>query len=153
MCGPLGASRANKLRAQTLARHTSCKYRVSEDARARPWSKSDSNVVFVTGTGMAIDLKSDWTAANVSALLASVEDDRSWRLEVSADGVAQLNDLSTVPDAAHEEALHCFFEIWDQGTDFVGPGAACDKSLCNKIEKILRENYPALKGARTLSAL
>ena len=102
---------------------------------------------------MAIDLKSEWSAAEVSALLASVEDDRSWRLEVSADGLAGLNDLSTVPDAAHEEALHCFFEIWDQGTDFVGPGAACDKSLCNKIEKILRENYPALRGARTLSAL
>ena len=102
---------------------------------------------------MAIDLKSDWTVADVSALLASVEDDRSWRLEVSADGLAKLNDLSTVPDAAHEEALHCFFEIWDQGTDFVGPGVACDKSLCNKIGKILRENYPVLKGARTLSAL
>jgi hypothetical protein len=102
---------------------------------------------------MAIDLKGEWTAADVSALLASVEDNRSWRLEVSADGLARLNDLSTVPDVAHEEALHCFFEIWDQGTDFVGPGAACDKSLCNKLERILRENYPALRGARTLSAL
>jgi len=114
---------------------------------------SDSNVVFATGIGMAIDLNSDWTAADVSALLASVEDDRSWRLEVSADGIARLHDLSTVPDAAYEDALHCYFEIWDQGTDFVGPGAACDKNLCRKIEKILRENYPALKGARTLSAL
>lgn len=102
---------------------------------------------------MAIDLKSQWTAADISELLASVEDDRSWRLEVSADGIARLNDLSTVPDAAHEDALHCFFEIWDQGTDFVGPGAACDKNLCRKIERILRENYPALRGARTLSAL
>ncbi len=102
---------------------------------------------------MAIDLKSDWTAADVSALLASVEDDRSWRLEVSADGIAGLHDLSTVPDVAYEDALHCFFEIWDQGTDFVGPGAACDKNLCKKIEKILRENYPTLKGVRTLSAI
>jgi hypothetical protein len=102
---------------------------------------------------MAIDLKSDWSAADVSALLASVQDDRSWRLEVLADGIAKLHDLSTVPDAAYEESLHCFFEIWDQGTDFVGPGAASDKNLCMKIEKILRDNYPALKGARTLSAL
>lgn len=102
---------------------------------------------------MAIDLKGDWTAADVSELLASVADDRSWRLEVSADGIAMLHDLSTVPDAAYEDKLHCFFEIWDQGTDFVGPGAACDKSLCRRIEKILRENYPALKGVRTLSAL
>jgi hypothetical protein len=153
MCGPLGIAQDGKLRAQAAARHTSCKYRVSDGSRARRWGESNNNVVFVTGMGMAIDLKSDWTAADVSALLASVEDDRTWRLEVSADGLARLNDLSTVPSAAHEEALHCFFEIWDQGTDFVGPGAACDKSLCNKIEKILRENYPALKGARTLSAL
>ncbi len=102
---------------------------------------------------MAMDLKGEWSAASVSALLASVEDDRSWRLEVSGDGIARLNDLTQTPDAAYEESLHCFFEIWDQGTDFVGPGAASDKDLCRKIERILRENYPALKGVRTLSAL
>jgi hypothetical protein len=102
---------------------------------------------------MSIDLKKDWSTADVSALLASVEDDRSWRLEVTSDGVALLNDMGTVPAAAYEDALHCYFEIWDQGTDFVGPGAAQDKDLCGKIERILRENYPVLKGARTLSAL
>ena len=102
---------------------------------------------------MAIDLKKDWTVGDVSTLLASVADDRSWRLEVSADGIASLHDLSVVPDAAYEEALHCFFEIWDQGTDFVGPGAAGDQNLCKKIDRILRENYPELKGARPLSAL
>jgi hypothetical protein len=102
---------------------------------------------------MAIDLKQEWSTADVSALLGSVEDDRSWRLEVTAEGLAQLSDLSTVPDAAHEDSLHCFFEIWDQGTDFVGPGAAGDQGLCRKIEGILRQNYPVLKGPRTLSAL
>lgn len=102
---------------------------------------------------MTIDLNKDWTGGDVSALLASVEDDRSWRLEVTADGIAKLNDMSITPDGAYEDALHCFFEIWDQGTDFVGPGAAQDKQLCGKIERILRDNYPALKGARTLSAL
>ena len=102
---------------------------------------------------MAIDLKKEWSAANVSALLASVEDDRTWRLEVTADGIALLNDLSAAPVAAHEDTLHCYFEIWDQGTDFVGAGAAGDKDLCKKIERILRENYPVLKGPPTLSAL
>jgi len=102
---------------------------------------------------MAIDLKAQWTTADVSTLLGSVADDRSWRLEVDADGIARLNDLTEIPDAAHEEALHCFLEMWDQGTDFVGPGAAGDKNLCRKIEKILRENYPSLKGPRTLSTL
>jgi hypothetical protein len=102
---------------------------------------------------MPIDLKTEWTAADVSTLLASVQDDRSWRLEVTGDGVAKLNDMSTTPDAAYEDALHCFFESWDQGTDFVGPGAASDMSLCKKLERIIRENYPTLKGAKTLSAL
>ena len=102
---------------------------------------------------MAIDLKKDWSTGDVSALLASVADDRSWRLEVSAEGIAHLHDLSVVPDTAYEDSLHCFFEIWDEGTDFVGPGAAGDKNLCMKIERILRENYPELNGARTLSAI
>ena len=81
---------------------------------------------------MAIDLKAQWTTADVSTLLGSVADDRSWRLEVDADGIARLNDLTEIPDAAHEEALHCFFEIWDQGTDFVGPGAARGQELVRK---------------------
>jgi hypothetical protein len=102
---------------------------------------------------MPIDLKSEWSTQDVSRLLASVEDDRSWRLEVNADGVALLNDMGTTPSASYEDSLHCYFEIWDQGTDFVGPGAAQDKELCRKLERILRENYPVLKGARTLSAL
>ncbi|HEY8334540.1 MAG TPA: hypothetical protein VIQ05_12175 [Tardiphaga sp.] len=102
---------------------------------------------------MVIDLTREWSAADISQLLASVADDRSWRLEVSGEGIVTLNDLTTVPDQAHEDALHCFFEIWDEGTDFVGPGAASDKELCRKLERILRDNYPALKGARTLSAL
>lgn len=102
---------------------------------------------------MAIDLKKDWSADDVSKLLASVEDDRSWRLEVSSDGVAALNDVSIAPPAGYEDGLHCYFEIWEQGTDFVGPGAASDKDLCRKLERILRDNYPALKGPPTLSAL
>lgn len=102
---------------------------------------------------MTFDLKKDWSFADVSTLLGSVEDDRSWRLEVTSEGLAQLTDMTTIPDAAYEEQLHCFFEIWDQGTDFVGPGAASDSSLCKKIERLLRENYPVLAGPRTLSAL
>lgn len=102
---------------------------------------------------MAFNLKNDWSAAQVSQLLGSVEDDRTWRLEVAADGTVLLNDLTVVPDGAYEDSLHCFFEMWEQGTDFVGPGAASDPALCKKLEQILRDNYPALKGPKTLSAL
>ena len=89
---------------------------------------------------MAFDLKGDWSASKVSHLLGSVEDDRAWRLEVTSDGIAQLIDLTVVPDAAYEDSLHCFSEIWDCGTDFVGPGAASDNALCKKLEQILRDN-------------
>ena len=41
---------------------------------------------------MAIDLNKDWGDADVAALLASVEDDRDWRLEVDQGGVALLHD-------------------------------------------------------------
>jgi hypothetical protein len=102
---------------------------------------------------MAFDLKKDWSTSDISLLLASVEDDRSWRLEVTTDGIAQLHDLTTPPAADYEQGLHCYFEIWDEGTDFVGVSAAADKDLCRKIERILRDNYPVLKGPPTLSAL
>ncbi|CAN5269802.1 hypothetical protein BH10PSE13_BH10PSE13_08260 [soil metagenome] len=49
---------------------------------------------------MSFDLKADWSAAEVSALLAPVADDRSWRLELAGEGIAKRNDLTIIPDAA-----------------------------------------------------
>ncbi|MBY6241204.1 hypothetical protein [Methylosinus sp. Sm6] len=98
---------------------------------------------------MTVDLKSDWTDADIAKLIGSVTDDRDWRLEVSAEGVASLVDKTAHPtDAAYDDTLHCFLETWMQGTDFVGPSAAGDKELVGKIAKALRENYPALKGPK-----
>ena len=37
---------------------------------------------------MTVDLKSDWTDADIAKLIGSVTDDRDWRLEVSAEGLA-----------------------------------------------------------------
>jgi len=96
---------------------------------------------------MPLDLKTDWTDADLAALIASVVDDRDWRLEVNADGVAALADKTANPTGAdYDETLHCFFETWMAGTDFVGPGAAGDKTLVGKLATALRNNYPALKG-------
>ncbi len=98
---------------------------------------------------MAVDLKTDWTEADLAELLASVEDDRDWRLEVSAVGIVDLYDKTADPTGPdYDETLHCFFETWMQGTDFVGPSAAADKTLVRKIAKALRENYPELKGGK-----
>ena len=96
---------------------------------------------------MPVDLKNEWTDADLAKLIGSVTDDRDWRLEVSADGVADLADKTAHPTGAdYDETLHCFLETWMQGTDFVGPSAAGDKELVGKIAKVLRENYPAVKA-------
>lgn len=98
---------------------------------------------------MPLDLKTNWTDADIASLLASVADDRDWRLEVNAEGVADLADKTAHPTGEdYDETLHCFFETWMQGGDFVGPSAAGDETLVGKIANALRENYPKLKGTK-----
>jgi hypothetical protein len=98
---------------------------------------------------MAVDLKGDWTDADVAKLIGAVTDDRDWRLEVSANGIADLHDKTANPTGDdYDETLHCHFEIWMQGTDFVGPSAAGDKALVGKIVTALRDNYPTLKAEK-----
>lgn len=99
---------------------------------------------------MSFDLKQAWADADVSALLASVADDRDWRLEVDKEGIAALHDMSTPTGAEYDATLHCFFEIWNEGTDFVGPSAASDKGLVSKIAQAMRDNYPTLKKGQFL---
>jgi hypothetical protein len=96
---------------------------------------------------MTVDLKNEWGDADISALLASVKDDREWRLEIDANGVVSLHDMTANPTGDdYDQALHGYFEIWSAGTDFVGKSAAGDKELVGKIAKAIRENYPKLKG-------
>ncbi|QRG07131.1 hypothetical protein EZH22_01390 [Xanthobacter dioxanivorans] len=98
---------------------------------------------------MALDLKGDWTDADLAGLIGSVVDDRDWRLEVSKDGIATLADKTANPTGAdYDEGLHCHFETWMSGTDFVGPSAAGDKTLVGKLATALRANYPALAGEK-----
>ena len=98
---------------------------------------------------MSIDLNGAWTDADVAELLSRVEDDKDWRLEVSRGGIATLADKTAHPtDVEYDEALHCHFETWMQGCDFVGPSAASDKLFVGKLAKALRENYPTLKAAK-----
>lgn len=98
---------------------------------------------------MAFDLKGAWTDADLATLIGSVTDDRDWRLEVSRDGIADLADKTANPTGAdYDEGLHCYFETWMAGTDFVGPSAAGDKTLVGKIATAIRANYPALAGEK-----
>lgn len=98
---------------------------------------------------MSLDLKTEWTDADLAKLIGSVTDDRDWRLEVSAAGVADLSDKTANPTGAdYDQTLHCYFETWMAGTDFVGPSAAGDRTLVGKLATALRANYPALKADR-----
>jgi hypothetical protein len=98
---------------------------------------------------MTLDLNTSWADADLAKLLASVEDDRDWRLEVDAKGLASLADKTAHPTGDdYDQGLHCFLETWMSGTDFVGPSAAGDKALVGKIAGALRENYPTLKGTK-----
>lgn len=98
---------------------------------------------------MALDLNTQWTDADLATLIASVVDDRDWRLEVTKEGLAALADKTANPTGAdYDDGLHCYFETWMAGTDFVGPGAAGDKTLVGKLATALRSNYPALKGEK-----
>jgi hypothetical protein len=98
---------------------------------------------------MAFDLKQEWSDTDVSALLSSVKDDRDWRLEVDNDGMVSLQDKTANPTGAEYDAnLHCYFELWHQGTDFVGASAASDKQLVGTIASALRKNYPTLEQAQ-----
>ena len=96
---------------------------------------------------MMVDLKSEGTDADIAELIASVEDNRDWRLEVDANGIAQLSDKTTNPTGPeYDEGLHCFMETWALGTDFVGRHAASDKDLVSKIAKALREKCDPQSG-------
>jgi len=95
-----------------------------------------------------LDLKAMWTEADVAALIASVGDDRDWRLEVSKTGIAFLHDMSDPTGGEYDETLHCYFELWTGGSDFVGPAAAHDKTFIGKLADGLRKNYPQLQSGQ-----
>jgi len=95
-----------------------------------------------------LDLKAAWTDADVSRLIASVADDRDWRLEVGKEGVAFLHDMSDPTGAEYDETLHCYFELWTGGSDFVGAAAAGDKTFIGKLAQGLRKNYPQLQSGQ-----
>ncbi|ESS73711.1 hypothetical protein MGMO_11c00180 [Methyloglobulus morosus KoM1] len=95
---------------------------------------------------MAFDMKQEWSDTHVAALLSSVKDDRDWRLEVDKEGMVSLQDKTANPTGAdYDTHLHCYFELWQQGTDYVGASAASDKQLVGTIANALRKNYPALE--------
>lgn len=92
---------------------------------------------------MSFSLNGNWTDADVAALLASVQDDRNWRIEVTKGGVVSLKDVSNQP--ASSNGLHCYFEAYLKGNGYVGPAAAQDQNHVSRTANALRRNWPNLE--------
>ena len=76
-------------------------------------------------------------------MLASVSDDRNWRLIVDKAGVAYLLDVSA--NETPFDQLHCYFETWCHGNDYVGPAAAASEKWVHLVAVDLRRNWPNLE--------
>ncbi len=88
---------------------------------------------------MQIDLNQPFTTKDVKALLASKNDGEHRQLRVSADGIAFLSDVVGNIDT---DDLAFSVETWSAGNGYVGQEAANDLNWVNKVEAILRENWP-----------
>lgn len=93
---------------------------------------------------MSFSLNNPWDKIDVAYLLASVKDDRNWRLVVDKKGNVSLLDCSA--NVTPFEDLHCYFETWVQGNDYVGEKAAFDGQHVGELVRSLRDNWPVLRA-------
>lgn len=83
------------------------------------------------------------TPAQVAALLASVEDDRHWRLAILKTGDVILVDRAqedTLYPGYH--AYHCFSDTYSHGGGYVGPAAASDAAWVQIVTDQINQNWP-----------
>ena len=88
---------------------------------------------------MQIDLNQPFTTEDIKTLLASKDDSMHRQLRVSADGIAYLSDVVGNIDT---DGLAFSVATWPFGKGFTGEEAANDASWVNKVESILRGNWP-----------
>ena len=88
---------------------------------------------------MILNLNSQYTKADVAALLASKDDSQHRQLRVNINGGAYLSD-----DIGNRQLQGVAFrlETWDAGNDYVGSKAASNAAFVSRIEKVLRANWP-----------
>ena len=79
------------------------------------------------------------THANVSRLLASVDDETDWQLRVTSQGIAFL---SSVTGNLEVEDLAFRLESWLAGNGYVGAAASRDQKWVERILAVLRGNWP-----------
>ncbi|GAA3897151.1 hypothetical protein GCM10022228_04870 [Halomonas cibimaris] len=86
-----------------------------------------------------LDLNAPFTESDVAALLGSENDDQDWQLRVSTQGVAYLSK-----DVGADNLDDVLFrvETWDEGSGYVGEGAADDTEWVKRIYNVLSKNWP-----------
>jgi hypothetical protein len=95
---------------------------------------------------MEIDLTNptDFTIANVRALLASVDDSEDTQLRVTKVGKAYLSDIT---GSEQKEGLRFRAETWDAGNGYVGEAAAADTEWVERVFGCLKANWPNPESA------
>lgn len=91
-----------------------------------------------------LDLNKTYTTQDVADLIASKDDSQPRQLRVDTQGVARISD-----DYGNLNlgglAFRC--ETWDAGNGYTGAQAAADPKWVEKVEGILRANWPNPKSS------
>ncbi len=90
---------------------------------------------------MEIDLNDPQalTLENVRKLIASKDDSANRQIRVTKDGRVSLSDVVGSQDL---ENLAFRFETMGRGNGYVGPDAAADDALVQRIYDALKKNWP-----------
>lgn len=91
---------------------------------------------------MTIDLNQpgEPTADSVRKLIASASDATHTQLRVTTAGIAFISNTDV--GAANIGNLAFRLETWSQGSDHVGPNAACDAAWVSRVCRALLDNWP-----------
>lgn len=91
-----------------------------------------------------LDLNKPYTTWDVANLIASKDDSQPRQLRVDILGIARISDTYGNLNLSGL-AFRC--ETWNAGNGYTGAKAAADQEWVNKVEGILRDNWPNPKSS------
>ncbi len=91
-----------------------------------------------------LDLNKPYTTQDVADLIASKDDSQPRQLRVDAQGIARISDDY---GASNIGGLAFRCETWNEGNSYTGVEAAADPQWVDKVEGILRANWPNPKSS------
>ena len=94
---------------------------------------------------MQVDLTNatEFTEANIAALLASGDDSFDSQLRVTNHGIAFISKSIGAED---KEGILFRLETWDAGENHIGPDSVKDAEWVSKVYKCLKKNWPKPTG-------